>query len=320
MNIYKEKWYHSPWLICLLAVLWKASVFFLFISIILLITRSVSIKRFKKHMQQSKPATHEPDPIKGEIQQLKLKKENVVRDTIKLQQEKDALEKQISMLNTEITALKKEIESAKTENKKPVENIVPAPAKRNMTKVSKADYFKYTKARVYPDNYTVIDFETTGLKPENSKIIQIGAVKFQNHQKIDEFVTLINPDVPIPTNITRITGITNDDLIGAPSIKEKLPELLSFIGSDTLVAHNAPFDMKFLLHNMYAENLPYQKFRVVDTLTLARRHIKDTDNHKLETLKQYLGLDTFSSHEALSDCLVTGELYRHCLELQRAYV
>jgi len=83
---------------------------------------------------------------------------------------------------------------------------------------------------------------------------------------------------------------------------------------DVIVAHNASFDMKFLLTNMMFHGIEHKKYRVIDTLSLARKHIDFTKNHKLETMKSFLNLNHLSSHEALHDCYVTSELYKHCYE------
>lgn len=186
-------------------------------------------------------------------------------------------------------------------------NIASSPTKIN------DDKLKYTKARKLVEDYTVIDFETTGLDYKTSKIIQVAAVKYKNHERIDEFTTNINPEEKLSSRIKSITGLTDKDLVDAPLITEVLPELIDFISGQTLVAHNASFDMKFLLHNINLCKLPYKKYRVIDTLGLARKNIA-TDNHKLVTLKDYLQLNHLDSHNALHDCYVAAEVYKYCYE------
>lgn len=175
----------------------------------------------------------------------------------------------------------------------------------------KPDYLKYTKAKKLVDDYTVLDFETTGFSPGEDKIIQFSAIKYRDHEKVDQISSLINPQQKLPTKITKITGLTDRDLKNAPKMDEKLPELIDFIDKETIVAHNAPFDMNFLLHNLHQNNIPHKNFRVIDTLSLARKHIHETENHKLATLKSYLNLDHFDSHESTQDCIVTAELYKY---------
>ncbi|HZW67819.1 MAG TPA: exonuclease domain-containing protein, partial [Pseudogracilibacillus sp.] len=81
------------------------------------------------------------------------------------------------------------------------------------------------------------------------------------------------------------------------------------------VAHNASFDMKFLLYKMNKNGITYKKYRVIDTLPLARKYIK-TSNHKLVTLKKHFKLYDYKSHNALDDCYVTGKVYKHCYEME----
>ncbi|WP_158232972.1 MULTISPECIES: PolC-type DNA polymerase III [unclassified Sporosarcina] len=174
--------------------------------------------------------------------------------------------------------------------------------------------YEYTKARKLVKDYTVLDFETTGLSAENDSIIQVAAVRYRDLEKTDEFVTFVNPLIPIPDFITKINGIKNVDVIDSPTIEKVLPKLINFIGDDVIIAHNATFDMKFLLAQMQINHIEYRKFRAIDTLPLSRRHIDFTKNHKLETLKSFLKLNHLSSHEALHDCYVAGELYKYCYE------
>lgn len=200
-----------------------------------------------------------------------------------------------------------------TENKKTKDIPLPKYSKSNRSTTEIEEYRKYTRARKLTKNFVVLDFETTGLNQFESKIIQIGAVKYENNSKIDYFTTYVNPQTQLSSKIIQITGITDEQLKDAPIIDEVLPDLIEFVGDYDLVAHNASFDMKFLLYNMNNLGIPYKRFRVIDTLSLARKHIK-TKNHKLVTLKKYLKLDQYKSHDALDDCYVTGEVYKYCYE------
>lgn len=173
------------------------------------------------------------------------------------------------------------------------------------------DYMKYTKVRKLENDYTVLDFETTGLTPGINEIIEIGAIKYRNDKPIDTFQTYVKPIIDeIDPYITKLTGISEETVANSPSLKEVLPELINFIDGENIVAHNASFDMKFLLIEMNNNNIPYQKFRVIDTLPLARKKLPFLKNHKLLTLKEYLDIN-IKSHNALDDCKVTGELYKH---------
>lgn len=173
---------------------------------------------------------------------------------------------------------------------------------------------EYEKCYELPADFVVLDFETSGFSHENDKIIEIGATKYKNFEMIDKFETLVNPKKKISQKIQTITKLTNGMLAKAPTIDFALPKLLDFIGDEITIAHNAPFDMKFLLQNIGKLNITYKNYKVIDTLRMSRRLI-DIENHKLETLKGYLKLDEFKSHSAIDDCHITGELYKHCYKL-----
>ncbi len=169
----------------------------------------------------------------------------------------------------------------------------------------------YIKARKLVDDYVVIDFETTGLSPLDSEILQIGAIKYESNEEIDRIYQNIKPfRSNISKRITKITGLELEDVVNMPTFEDFSPQLMSFISCYTLVAHNAPFDLKFLLHQLNENNIELnQRIRVIDTLPLARRHF-ETPNHKLITLKDYLNLDN-NSHDSLEDCLVTNKVYQY---------
>ena len=90
-----------------------------------------------------------------------------------------------------------------------------------------AGYFKGKLLNEYPDVYTVVDIETTGLDPISCKIIEISAVKYRCNRKVDEYVTFISIDEKVPDRITKLTGITNDMLKGAPKAAEALSGFLN---------------------------------------------------------------------------------------------
>ncbi|EEM15966.1 MULTISPECIES: 3'-5' exonuclease [Bacillus] len=164
-------------------------------------------------------------------------------------------------------------------------------------------------------DYVVIDFETTGFNPYNDRIIQVAAVRYRNHELADQFVSFVNPERFIPNRITSLTGITNYRVSDAPTIQEVLPLFLAFLGEDTIVAHNASFDMRFLKSNAKMLRLPEPKNIVIDTVFLAKRYMKHARNHKLETLKRMLGI-RLSSHNALDDCITCAAVYQKCAAIQ----
>ena len=106
-----------------------------------------------------------------------------------------------------------------------------------------------SKGQSLMDSYVVFDIETTGFHPSKNKIIEIGAVKVVNGEITDRFSEFINPRVPIPFTIERLTGINDAMVCDAPGVEEILPKFLSFCEGCVLVAHNASFDTSFIRYN-----------------------------------------------------------------------
>ena len=150
----------------------------------------------------------------------------------------------------------------------------------------------------------VFDTETTGLSPKNGdRIIEIGAVKLENGVIIDEFQSLINPGRSIPYQAQAVHGINQAMLLGQPSPADVFPKFYDFIGSTTLVAHNAPFDQRFLTAelNLLGMRSPA---KIECTLKLSRKCLSQLSNHRLDTVYRHLGGVEDSSikrHRALDD-------------------
>lgn len=299
MYVGKIKWYESFWSILICILLSPLTGFLsLFPAIIFLFFRlKKEIKRIAINKKNNLPLNHklpyeepkkkENNPmIKQHLQPVRLSEQKLTEE----------------QLNETIDAFVQD--NFKVTFNGPTQS-------RNVVTNKKYDY---TKVRKLVKDFTVLDFETTGLDPLDDNIIQIGAVRYRDFEIVDTYYTYINPFIEISSTITRITGITDEDVESAPSIYVELPRLIEFIGKDTIVAHNASFDMKFLLENIEEIGLNVVRFRVIDTLPLSRKQILKTKNHKLPTLKKFLELSHLDSHDALADCKVTGELYKYCYE------
>lgn len=170
---------------------------------------------------------------------------------------------------------------------------------------------KYKKSTKPVTDYVVLDFETTGLRAGADQIIQIGAIRYFDHWKDEQMDVLINPRRYISPTITRLTGITNEMVEDAPTIDEKIGELVEFIGELPIIAHNASFDMGFLYALEGVNGIVLPEYTVIDTVKIARQKIKDTPNHKLTTLTKYLQLE-HDAHNAIGDCLATAAIYQYC--------
>ena len=171
--------------------------------------------------------------------------------------------------------------------------------------------YKRLNINEYPDDYIVFDIETSGLNYAKDKIIEIGAVKYINNEKQEEFNYLINPKISLEKIITDVTGLTDNDLAGKKTIDEVLPLFIDFIGDYPVIGHNVSFDIDFINHNLKSIHMKELKNKVIDTLFLSRITIYDIKNHRLKTLKEYLGLN-YSSHRSICDCYTCNEVYQYC--------
>jgi ATP-dependent DNA helicase DinG len=164
------------------------------------------------------------------------------------------------------------------------------------------------------ESYVVFDLETTGLQPQRDHIIEIGAVRVENGRITEEFQTLINPGVKLPTYIQDLTGLTDEELADAPETDQVIGDFLRFVGGSVLVAHNADFDLRFL--NEALEDAGYLAYagEVVDTLPLAQILWPRENSYALEALTRSLEIVHENPHRALYDAKATGEVFMRLLE------
>ncbi|GED13782.1 3'-5' exonuclease [Aneurinibacillus migulanus] len=156
-------------------------------------------------------------------------------------------------------------------------------------------------------NTTIFDFETTGLSPTEDTIIEIAAIRIRNGKQVGTFSLLIDPEREVPEFITNLTGITDEEVKGQPTLWEALPFFKQFFGDSLLVAHNAAFDLAFLLEKCreygYAE--PTNEF--IDTRALCIEHFP-YQSHKLVDMCEKLEIRLDGAHRALNDVRATGNL------------
>ncbi len=156
----------------------------------------------------------------------------------------------------------------------------------------------------------VFDFETTGMSPQQGdRVIEVAAVRLVDGSIVDQFQSLINPEMFLDPFITDLTGISAQMLADAPVARQIIPNFQRFIGSSPLVAHNASFDMRFLEAEFerYRQPVPSQ---FGCSMLAARRVFPAAPNHKLSTLVSYLELPTARHfHRALADAGMTAALW-----------
>ena len=157
-------------------------------------------------------------------------------------------------------------------------------------------------------DFVVFDIETTGFSPVNNKIIEIGAVKIRQGEITDRFSAFVNPGVPIPFEIEKLTSINDSMVMDAPPIEVILPQFLDFCQDAVLVAHNANFDMSFIMENAKRQGIS-RKFTFVDTLGIARVLLTHQAKHTLDAVAKTLSISLENHHRAVDDAECTAHIF-----------
>ena len=155
----------------------------------------------------------------------------------------------------------------------------------------------------------VIDFETTGATPaQGARATEVAICLLEDGRIVDRFASLMNAGVRIPSFITQLTGITNAMVAEAPPAETVMREAAAFVGTRTMVAHNAAFDRQFWRNELAHCGLEANN-DFACTLLLSRRLYPDAPNHKLGTLAQWFDLPVSGrAHRALADAEVAAHL------------
>lgn len=156
----------------------------------------------------------------------------------------------------------------------------------------------------FPDDYVVLDLETTGLNPATDLIIEFAAVKVRGGKVVDTFQSLCDPGFPIPPQIEMITGITTEMVRFAPNPRSVLPDFLDFVGDDFVIGHNVLFDVRFI-----AASAGNFKNTYIDTMKIFRKLHPSLPHHRLLDMVEYYGKKNESAHRALSDCFATNDCF-----------
>ncbi len=176
------------------------------------------------------------------------------------------------------------------------------------------DVFTNPKEQNMDGTFVVFDIETTGFSPVNNRIIEIGAVKIQNGKQIDTFETFINPQVPIPFRIEQLTGINDNMVMDAPVVEEVLPKFLEFCKDSVLIAHNANFDISFIVEN--AERLGKETdFTYGDTVNMGRYLLPAIAKYTLDHVAKTLGISLENHHRAVDDAACTAKIFQRFIKM-----
>lgn len=153
-------------------------------------------------------------------------------------------------------------------------------------------------------DYAVFDIETTGLNPDADRICEIAAIGVMDGLPQETFSTLVNIGGGMPEAASKVNGITDGMLAGAPSIAEALDAFLAFIGEDAVLAgHNiVKFDIPFVQGAASRCGRALRYRAEVDTLEIARLLWPDTGSHSMDAYRKRLGIERSDAHRALADC------------------
>ena len=165
----------------------------------------------------------------------------------------------------------------------------------------------------FDGEFCVFDIETTGLSNIKDKITEIGAVIVKDGVITDTYNVFVNPEMPIPEKIVELTGITDEMVKDAPTIKEVLPEFFNFVGDRMLVAHNAGFDTGFLRRACDACGMEFTH-SYLDTVALSKYVNPDLKRHKLDVLAEHYGLGDFNHHRACDDAEMLANILIRMLD------
>ena len=165
--------------------------------------------------------------------------------------------------------------------------------------------------------FVIVDTETTGSRAGEDRLIEIGAARLVGGEVVETFQQLVDPGRHVPRRITRLTGISTAMVYGQPQAAEVMPRFIEFLGDAVLVAHNLPFDARFLDVALAEAGLPPLQNPSLDTLRLARRLLSSLPSKGLSKLTEHFGITVNGRHRALGDAVATAELLTILLDRMR---
>jgi DNA polymerase-3 subunit epsilon len=162
--------------------------------------------------------------------------------------------------------------------------------------------------------YAVIDIETTGGSYKTGKITEIAILQFNGFEVTNKFVTLINPEIPIPWFVKNLTGIDDKMVASAPKFGEVAAKIAEFTQNRIFVAHNIGFDYNFVKQEFQYLGHDFERKKIC-TVKLSRKVVPDLPSYSLGKLCDSLQIEVFDRHRAEGDAQATALLMRKLLQL-----
>jgi DNA polymerase III subunit epsilon len=163
----------------------------------------------------------------------------------------------------------------------------------------------------FPDIFTIVDTETTGMRPPFSRIIDIGIIRVEYGKEVERFQTLLNPGVSLPSFIERLTGITDEELARAPQFEEVALKVEELFADSVFVAHNAPFDYSFVQSEFARLGMSFSK-ETLCSVRLSRSLSPKSRSHNLDSVIERYGIHLAGDrHRALPDADAVWEFFKH---------
>lgn len=170
--------------------------------------------------------------------------------------------------------------------------------------------------RLRDESWVVVDVETTGGSPgAGHRVTEVAAVRVAGGEVRESYATLVNPERPIPSMITRLTGIDDRMVSEQPRFAEVAPRVADALDGCVFVAHNAAFDWRFVSHEMGLATGMTLSGRRLCTVRLARRLLPELPSRGLDALSAYFGVEIESRHRALDDALATAKVLLRMLSM-----
>ncbi len=160
--------------------------------------------------------------------------------------------------------------------------------------------------------YAILDIETTGGQFNEEGITEIAIYKFDGHEVVDQFISLVNPEIPIQPFVVKLTGINNAMLRSAPKFYEVAKRIIEITDGCIIVAHNASFDYRILQTEFKRLGFDFQK-ETLCTVELSKKIIPDLPSYSLGKLVRTLGIPMADRHRASGDAMATVKLFKMLL-------